>query len=407
MPIQSSAIQMFHSLDTISSLVRSISQQGRQNPSPPPVHEVEPLSHFFRPGGGLDIQGLDKRDGACTRREILLRFLLLCAVLDQGPDLSGVRKLTIEVTNSLYREEIRFLHRPVDFFKEIGLAIDEILKKHEAVRNIRAAIWGQENQANPNRYNLFIDNSKQALNYAIFRWGVPLALPLVLERDTQSRTAKESVLVDYLESWPSAEIMSQQLKDHQRYGLGKAIGDKACHLFAKWMVSSFGLTRKKGPGWDDFSFEVPFDSNAGRVLWRAGYLLFWAPESLYQKTNVVQPGKGKQGLNYLRVTNIRGMEAGQSQSKPLLDAYKEIATHHLKTHKRSPAKIEIQRIQHAILLEDHNKTGLKPSDFDDGLIFIGTNFCFNHSNPACSSCPIQQLCEGYQVNKNLIHDYRT
>jgi hypothetical protein len=33
--------------------------------------------------------------------------------------------------------------------------------------------------------------------------------------------------------------MSQELKSNERYGLGKAIGDKACHLFAKWAVSRF------------------------------------------------------------------------------------------------------------------------------------------------------------------------
>jgi len=27
--------------------------------------------------------------------------------------------------------------------------------------------------------------------------------------------------------------MSQEIKDNERYGLGKAIGDKAAHLFAK------------------------------------------------------------------------------------------------------------------------------------------------------------------------------
>ncbi len=398
---------MFHSLQSITDLVRSIAQSGRQNPSRPPVHQAEPFGHFFIANNTLDIQGLDKRDGACTRRELLLRFLLLCAVLDQGPDLTGVRQLTIEVTNSLYREEIRFLHRPADFFKEIGLAIDEILRKHETIKGMRAEIWGMENHANPNKYNLFIDNSKQALNYAIFRWGVPLALPLVLDRDTHDKQKRATVLIDYLESWPSAETMSQQLKDHQRYGLGKAIGDKACHLFAKWMVSSFGLTRKVERGWGPFSFEVPFDSNAGRVLWRTGYLLHWASENYYMRAKVIQPGMGKQGLNYLRVTNIRGLEAEQTLSVPLRKAYAEIAVNHLKSHRRQPAKVEIQRIQHALLLEEYEHSGLSVANFDDGLIFIGTNFCFNHSSPLCFRCPIQPLCEGYQVNNKLISDYRT
>ena len=95
--------------------------------------------------------------------------------------------------------------------------------------------------------DLFLDNSKQVLNYAIFRWGVPLVVPLLLERDGSN-------LVEYLEQWPSSEIMSRQLKDHERYGLGKAIGDKAAHLFAKWYVQTLGLVKRSETSWGKLSF---------------------------------------------------------------------------------------------------------------------------------------------------------
>ena len=82
-----------------------------------------------------------------------------------------------------------------------------------------------------------------------------------------------AVTFRYLKSWRSGEEMSQQLKDNERYGLGKAIGDKACHLFAKMYVSIFNLVKHRSgdTGWTDISYEVPFDSNAGRVLFRAGF----------------------------------------------------------------------------------------------------------------------------------------
>lgn len=287
-----------------AALVRTIAQIGRENRSLPQLAEIEPFSYFFLPDGSLDRSSLDKRDGAATRREILARFLLLSAVIDQGPDIIGVRKLLIDVTNSLYRKEVRFLHSPLMFFRELGFAVDEILEKHETVKQLRSTIWASENQSNAERYNLFMDNSKQALNYAVFRWGVPLALPLLLDRDCKSEESRPAVLLNYLEGYRSAEEMSQQVKDHERYGLGKAIGDKACHLYAKWLVSSFGLTRRKDSFWGDFSFEVPYDSNAGRVLWRTGYLLLWATEKEYVKRRVIQRGAGKQGLDYIRVTNI-------------------------------------------------------------------------------------------------------
>jgi hypothetical protein len=394
-------------MDTSAQLIRAIAQTGRQNTSYPSLNEIEPFSHFFMSDRSLDYAGIDKRDGACTRREVLMRFLLLCAVIDQGPDLVGVRKLLVGVTNALYQKEVRFLHTPMEFFKELGVAVDEILEKHQTVKSLRSAIWGKENQANAERYNLFMDNSKQVLSYAVFRWGVPLALPLLLERDCTVDEKRPTVLIDYLESWPSAEEMSQQVKDNGRYGLGKAIGDKACHLFAKWVVSSFRLTRRGDTAWRDFSFEVPYDSNAGRVLWRTGYFLKWASEKDYIRAEVVQPGQGKQGLNYIRVTNIRGMSATQSLPSNVQLRYIDISLNHLKTHKRQPRKVEIQRIQHAYLLEDFANGGLGVADFDEGLIFVGTKYCFNHAEPLCGDCPLNKLCVGYKSDNSLITKYRT
>lgn len=394
-------------MNDITDLIKTIAHVGRENSFYPPAFDIEPFAHYFKDDGTLDYDSLDKRDGSCTRRELILRFLVLCAVIDQGPDIVGVRKLLIDVTNSLYQREIRFLHTPIEFFKELGFAVDEILEKHQNVKDIRSEIWGRENQANPDRYNLFMDNSRQVLNYAVFRWGVPLALPLLLDRDCADENNKATVLTDYLESWKSAEEMSQQLKDNERYGLGKAIGDKACHLFAKWMVSSFRLTRRADSAWGDFSFEVPYDSNAGRVLWRTGFLLKWSTKKDYVKKDVIQKGVGKQGLNYIRVTNIRGMGAKKKLPSKIKEKYTEIALNHLKTHTRAPAKVEIQRIQHAYLLDQFNETGYGVADFDEGLIYIGTTFCFNHNEPKCDECPLQNLCEGHLSKPELISEYRT
>lgn len=80
---------------------------------------------------------------------------------------------------------------------------------------------------------------------------------------------------------------------------------------------------------------------------------------------------------------------------------------HLMTHKKEPRKVEIQRIQHAFLLADFPHTGLGVADFDEGLVFVGTRYCFNHDEPLCEQCPLNNLCEGYQSNRGLITRYRT
>ncbi|WP_298007368.1 MULTISPECIES: hypothetical protein [Anaerolinea] len=388
-------------------LVIKIAEIGRENPSSPSLHEVEIFKHYFASGEVVDRNRLDQRDGSLTRREALTRFLLLSAVLDQGPDIEGIRQMLIQTTNELYRKEVRFLHKPVSFFSEIGVAIDEILTQHKAIREIRSSDWAKVNRSNASRYNLFMDNARQVLGYAIFRWGVPLALPYLLEKDNQSEGKPvENALLDYLESYDSTEKMTQQLKDHPRYGLGKAIGDKAAHLFGKWLVSSFRLTRKSESGWDDFSYEVPYDSNAGRILWRTGYLHHWADEQDFKKQNVLQPGKGKGNTTYIRVTNLRGMKAVKNVSPELWDPYQEICVRHLKTHRKRPQNLQIQQIQH-VYLWAHRDQGLNVAHFDDGLIFIGTRYCLNHDQPDCQQCPISALCEGKTSNKDLILNYRT
>lgn len=394
-------------MEKISDLIKMIALTGRGNQSYPLINEIEIFSHFFDSEGKLDRSNLDKREGSCTRRELLMRFLVLSAVIDQGPDIVGVRKLLQDVTNALYRREIRFLHTPLDFFKEIGISIDEILDKHGIIKKLRGKIWAKENQSNPDRYNLFMDNSKQVLNYAVFRWGVPLALPLLLERDTTDEQRKPTVLADYLDSWPSAEAMTIQLKDNERYGLGKAIGDKACHLFAKWMVTCFNLNRNQGKSWGPFSYEVPFDSNAGRVLWRTGYFLDLVDEETLVNKSVINRGQGKQGLDYIRVTNIRGIGIAKQLPSEIIEAYVDISCNHLKTHTRSPKKVEIQRVQHAYLLSGWNENKLSIADFDEGLIHIGTHYCFNHSEPICEKCPIAKYCEGKNSRNELITKYRT
>lgn len=352
-------------------------------------------------------QDLDRRDGSLTRREILTRFLLLNAILDQGPDMTGVREFLINITNHLYGQEIRFLHTPHAFFKEIGVAIDEMLTQHDAIKKIRAEIWARANESNPNKYNLFMDNAKQVLGYAIFRWGVPLALPLLLEKDAKNDEQKATALASYIDSNPSAEIMSQNLKDHERYGLGKAIGDKGAHLFAKWYTTSFQLTKHlKNPAWGPLSFEVPFDSNAGRVLWRMGFFLECTRETEYKKRKAIQPKEGKGKTNYIRVTNIRGMPcSNQSLIKSIKTSYNEICTKYMGSHRREPSAVEIQRIPSAILHKESKD--LTTADLDDGLMLIGTRFCANTDKPNCKECPVNEICEGHQKNQKLILNYRT
>lgn len=403
--------------DFLLDITKRLVEIGREKREIPPVYEVEPFKHYFDREGNLKYDELDEYDGKFTRREILTRYLLVNVVLDQGPDIVGVRELLKEVTTSLYRKEIRIFHRPTDFFNELNISIDEMISKHNSIKEIRAEKWALENKSSPSKYNLFFTQSmrgivstKQVLDYAIHRWGVPLAMFLLLEKDLNSKCeSSPQVLVDYLESYSSAEIMSQQLKDNERYGLGSAIGYKGCHLFAKLYVSTFGLVkhRKDDKGWTGISYEVPLDSNAGRVLFRTGFLLELATLKDYEKWNVIQKGKGKGGVNYIRVTNIRGKKVkGISTDSEFFHDYLVVVREYLKMGK--PRSMEIQRVPN-LLIYKLNKDGYDFSvgDFDDGLMYIGTKYCYNHDEPKCEDCPLNDVCRGYNKDNTLIKNYRT
>ncbi|MCD6085405.1 hypothetical protein J7J41_00185 [bacterium] len=401
-----------NNLNFVKNLVFKIAKIGskRKIIDAPALQDIEPFKYFFDKNGKLKIDELDAIDGAWTRREILARYLFLNVVLDQGPDIPGVRDLLKKVTNALYRKEIRIFHKPLDFFRELNISIDEILDKHKSVKKLRAKTWAKLNNANPSKYNLFFAQSprgiisiNQVLDYGLHRWGVPLCVPLLLEKDLGK---KESVqpLVEYIESFLSSETASKEIKNHKRYGLGSAIGNKACHLFIKWYIHTFNLSIKKTEGWSKWSYEVPFDSNTGRVLLRTGFFLSLADLKDYENWNVIQKGKGKGGTNYIRITNIRGKKAQiENIDKKISKNYKDIVLNHLKTRKRKPTTIEIQQLPNAILLNSDFGIG----DFDDGLIYIGINFCFNHKNPKCNKCPLNKICKGFNKNKSLIKDYRT
>jgi hypothetical protein len=387
----------------LTTLLTKIAEAGTTHPDPPLVFDLFPFKHYFDGNGNLIRSNLSDNDGLWTRREILTRFLYLQAVLDQGPDIKGIRQFTRNVVNNLYEKEIRLLHKPLDFFREVGISVDELLNNHNKVKALRADDWARENQSTPGKYNLFMDNTKQVLGYAVYRWGVPLAVPYLLEKDLHGKNSDEP-LVDYLESYESSEVMSQQMKDHERYGLGKAIGDKAAHLFAKWYVHSFSLNKRTDTAWGKLSYELPFDSNAGRVLFRTGFLLELVPLQELEKMEVIQRGAGKGGKHYIRVTNLRGKKTDKiSIASPVGQLYKDITTQHLKVRKLAPKTVEIQQSLNAFLKDTQYGIG----HLDDGIIYIGTTFCRNHETPKCSKCPINNLCLGHNERQNLINDYRT
>lgn len=371
----------------------------------PDLCDVNPFIEYFDEDKQLKIDELDVIDGSFTRREILTRYLLLNATVDQGPDIGGVRMLLNNILNLFYQSDIKILHEPSLFFNNLHLFLDKIIEEHEKVKEIRKYDWAESNNSNPNRYNLFfaqsargIVSTKQVLSFVIHRWGTPLSVPIMLAAESKESTQP---LVEYLESSGSSELMSVKIKSDEKYGLGNAIGDKACHLFAKWYVNTFKLSTKEDSGWSKWSYEVPFDSNVGRVLFRTGFLQKLASIDDYKRYDVIQGDEENPEL-YIRVTNIREKGVKKYIDEKLKENYYKIVLEHLQTNQRKPRKLQIQIIPNAILLNSEYGIG----DFDDGVLYIGTKFCYNHDNPLCEQCPINEICES-TTKPEWITDYHT
>jgi adenine-specific DNA glycosylase len=142
-------------------------------------------------------------------------------------------------------------------------------------------------------------------------------------------------------------------------------------------------------------------------LWRAGFLLACASQDDYEKMDVIQRNKGKRGKHYIRVTNVRGMTVTRKLPDAWIKAHAELCIEHLKTHSRAPKKVVIQKLLSAVLLATRAENNCVPAEVDDGLMHIGTSYCFNTDKPLCSKCPIQKLCCAGQGARSLITKFAT
>ncbi len=64
-------------MDHLKELILTLAHIGHHHPAPPDIRLVEPFQNYLFPNSLLDTENLDKYDGGLTRREALLRYLLL------------------------------------------------------------------------------------------------------------------------------------------------------------------------------------------------------------------------------------------------------------------------------------------------------------------------------------------
>lgn len=336
-------------------------------------------------------------------KELKTRFLYVNAVLDQGSDMIGTREFLRCVTNRLYEMGIRFLHHPEEFMVNTPFIEPVIKQVHSEVAKERES-WAKEFLEKPQNYNLLLVSGErvtQVLPHVLFSWGLPLAM-------IQKTILRHGSLIQWLDQHKSAQTMSDRLKDDPEFGLGKAIGNKACNLLTKWLVDTHEiLPLRTKNGWSKNSFEIPIDSNIGRVFVMSGVASFYLGDEILSK-NVLQ--QKSNGSVYIRATNLRDREVQcflPFKKEYVFDVIREAYNARFR-------KITFPRFLNvwADFLADDTEPRI--SILDDGFMNIALNWCRNRS-PGCDGrydsnnepCPLRAHCLAYNEKREMLTTYYT
>lgn len=376
--------------ETAFTILEKAYRLGLQSGDTRTLEDLEPLnpkySRFF--------------SGGWAPEEIKARFLYINAVLDQGSDMIGTREFLRRVTNELYSMGIDFLHSPEKFLSNTYVVEQVVLRVHDQVRCARAD-WASEFLDNPETYNLLLvfgERVTQVLSHIIVSWGLPLAI-------IQKASARHGSLLQMLDSYTTAERMIEAIKTDRDFGLGKAIGNKACHLLCKWLVDEQSLLPLDAnrPGWTKNSYEVPIDSNVGRVLVMSGVAGWYCGDQL-ERQEVIQPQND--GRFYIRATNLRNCTVTHTQ--PLESAH-ALSTVQRLFASRQIKRISLPRFLNVCIEEIANKLETEPrvACLDDGLLAIALNWCRNRDYRCNDGCPLKCECWAYNEFPDALGAYYT
>jgi hypothetical protein len=376
----------------LKALFVKLNEIGLKNQKRDDLSGILIFQPLFDASGKLDrakLGEIDKEGEVYS--EMLTRYLFLMSVLDQGPDMEGVRIFLERIVNSLYSKGIKFLHCPSIFFKNLEDVFNVVNAEHKKIKEERGEMWAKtQNSKRAKSYNLFLENSKQISSYVMGRFGPPLSIIEILKE-------KNTRLLDHFKKRKSAEALSKYIKEDEFFGLGKAIGNKAAHLLIKWLIYTYGILDLDTKGWGQNSYELPLDSNAGRVLFMAGFFDYFLPG--IDNPEKFIGFKNEKGDNYyIYVTRAFRGKRAENLDMDETEKIREIM------HKLFSSNIRTVQVQWLVNYISE-VTGSSVGAIDDGLMKIGTTYCINRGNQVCNKCEISELCKSYddKYRKNHFH----
>jgi len=341
-------------------IIKIIAETGKQNFGIHDIGDCKILKDTF-----LKIKNKEKISK--DEKELLTNFLYFNAVMDQGRDPVGVKLLLTRVTNKAYAVGIKFLHDPNQFFKNPRFFTKALREEHEKVKNIRAEISGLGF-----RYNLF---DTKINPYTMHRWGTVMLCLKKLYEDNKT-------LLSFMLESGRADNIADYIRNDTDYGLGNAIGHKASRLLVKWVIHTFPIIENADLRWGPNSYEIPLDSNVGRVFMRSGLLFLFVNENqLWESRCWIEQSNRRINLSAQRLNELR-----IPANTPIENELQEIL------RSWGVRKRNLIKSLNAFILK-LNKKGIKATigQLDDGFMYIGQNFCRN-DKATCNKCPLNKVC---------------
>lgn len=180
-------------------IIKAIANTGKANSGTHDISEAEPIKPI--------IKKIKKQENLDEEEKNLISiFLYLNAVMDQGRDPEGIRLLLVRVVNRAYKENIRFLHNPDDFFTSTSFFTKILKEEHQEIKKERAKI------TNIRAYSLF---DTKINPYTMHRWGTVM---LCLKKLTES----QKTLLSFMKTAKCADKIPDLIRNDYEYGLGNA-----------------------------------------------------------------------------------------------------------------------------------------------------------------------------------------
>lgn len=349
-----------------------------------------------------------------TNREVLLRFLLSKAIVDQGSDTPGVQLWFQQIVTKCYERGIHFFHYPNLFVERYPEVLDIAHNAAIEVTAGRGNIWADMQPGRKKgHYTPFNVDGMRGGKYT--HWFTSSRLfPAIMMSLASPGGLTEIIFHLGPDNERPLDFARNRLRKDAKYGLGFGIGDKAADLFVKWAIGCLDLTPPKQRNWRPTEAVIPMDQRIGRVMMRCGFM-----EEFFDTRILVEKGLKRKPPMFVFNDRDVGNTELQSSSSGLLDTELFLWVREFRRKGRVPDGVALdwckkvwskfyrgrappmdpQTVVQLLCksITHENKIMFSAAHLDDFFFDLAEDYCHD-KNPRCDECPINDSCLANTVN---------